>query len=294
MKVIENRKKFFLLSMVIILIGCVTMTVNQKAGKGALNWDVEFTGGTSMEIDLGEIYEAEELEAIIAEVTEQAVPQIQQVIGTNAVEIKLQHIDGLTRTKLMNALWEKYPSAELKEVNDISGTISSEMQQAAIKATAIAGMAMLLYISIRFRDLKAGGSAIIALIHDVLVVLTAYAVFRIPVNNTFIAVLLTILGYSINSTIVIFDRVRENKEKYSPAEAAEKIDKSISQTLARSINTSLTTLFTVGAIYVLGVPSIKEFALPMMVGIIAGAYSSICISGSVWYTLLPKAEKGIE
>ena len=294
MKVIENRKKFFLLSMVIILIGCVTMTVNQKAGKGALNWDVEFTGGTSMEIDLGEIYEAEELEAIIAEVTEQAVPQIQQVIGTNAVEIKLQHIDGLTRTKLMNALREKYPSAELKEVNDISGTISSEMQQAAIKATAIAGMAMLLYISIRFRDLKAGGSAIIALIHDVLVVLAAYAVFRIPVNNTFIAVLLTILGYSINSTIVIFDRVRENKEKYSPAEAAEKIDKSISQTLARSINTSLTTLFTVGAIYVLGVPSIKEFALPMMVGIIAGAYSSICISGSVWYTLLPKAEKGIE
>lgn len=280
--------------MVIILIGCVTMTVNQKAGKGALNWDVEFTGGTSMEIDLGEIYEAEELEAIIAEVTEQAVPQIQQVIGTNAVEIKLQHIDGLTRTKLMNALREKYPSAELKEVNDISGTISSEMQQAAIKATAIAGMAMLLYISIRFRDLKAGGSAIIALIHDVLVVLAAYAVFRIPVNNTFIAVLLTILGYSINSTIVIFDRVRENKEKYSPAEAAEKIDKSISQTLARSINTSLTTLFTVGAIYVLGVPSIKEFALPMMVGIIAGAYSSICISGSVWYTLLPKAEKGIE
>lgn len=294
MKVIENRKKFFLLSMVIILIGCVTMTVNQKAGKGALNWDVEFTGGTSMEIDLGEIYEAEELEAIIAEVTEQAVPQIQQVIGTNAVEIKLQHIDGLTRTKLMNALREKYSSAELKEVNDISGTISSEMQQAAIKATAIAGMAMLLYISIRFRDLKAGGSAIIALIHDVLVVLAAYAVFRIPVNNTFIAVLLTILGYSINSTIVIFDRVRENKEKYSPAEAAEKIDKSISQTLARSINTSLTTLFTVGAIYVLGVPSIKEFALPMMVGIIAGAYSSICISGSVWYTLLPKAEKGIE
>ena len=153
---------------------------------------------------------------------------------------------------------------------------------------------MLVYISIRFRDLRAGGSAILALIHDVLGVLAAYAVFRIPVNNTFIAVLLTILGYSINSTIVIFDRIRENKENYSPAEAAEKIDKSISQTLSRSINTSLTTLFTVGAIYVLGVPSIKEFALPMMVGIIAGAYSSICISGSVWYTLLPKAEKGIE
>ena len=294
MKVIENRKKFFLLSLVIILIGCIAMTVNQKAGKGTLNWDVEFTGGTSMEIDMGEAYEAEELEKIITEATEQDTPQIQQVMGTNVVEIKLQHIDGATRTKLMHALWAEYPSAELKEANDISGTVSSEMQQAAIKATAIAGVAMLLYISIRFRDLRAGGSAIFALIHDVLVVLAAYAVFRIPVNHTFIAVLLTILGYSINSTIVIFDRVRENKDHYSPAEAAEKIDKSISQTLSRSINTSLTTLFTVGAIYVLGVPSIKEFALPMMVGIIAGAYSSICISGSVWYTLLPKAEKGME
>ena len=247
-----------------------------------------------MEIDMGEAYDAEELEAVIVEVTGQSVPQIQQIMGTNAAEIKLQHIDGQTRVELMNALWAKYPAAELKEANDISGTVSNEMQQAAIKATAIAAAAMLVYISIRFRDLRAGGSAILALIHDVLVVLAAYAVFRIPVNNTFIAVLLTILGYSINSTIVIFDRIRENKENYSPAEAAEKIDKSISQTLSRSINTSMTTLFTVGAIYVLGVPSIKEFALPMMVGIIAGAYSSICISGSVWYTLLPKAEKGIE
>ena len=247
-----------------------------------------------MEIDMGEAYDAEELEAVIVEVTGQSVPQIQQIMGTNAAEIKLQHIDGQTRVELMNALWAKYPAAELKEANDISGTVSNEMQQAAIKATAIAAAAMLVYISIRFRDLRAGGSAILALIHDVLVVLAAYAVFRIPVNHTFIAVLLTILGYSINSTIVIFDRIRENKENYSPAEAAEKIDKSISQTLSRSINTSLTTLFTVGAIYVLGVPSIKEFALPMMVGIIAGAYSSICISGSVWYTLLPKAEKGME
>jgi len=247
-----------------------------------------------MEIDLGEAYEMESLESIIIEVTEQDTPQIQQIMGTNAAEIKLQHIDGGTRTKLMNAIRAEYPFAELKEANDISGTVSSEMQQAAIKATGIAAVAMLLYISIRFRDVRAGGSAIIALVHDVLIVLAAYAVFRIPVNNTFIAVLLTVLGYSINSTIVIFDRVRENKELYTPSQAAEKIDKSIGQTLSRSINTSLTTLFTVGAIYILGVSSIKEFALPMMVGIIAGTYSSVCISGSIWYTLLPKAEKGME
>ena len=294
MKIIENRKKYFLLSLVIILIGFTAMAVNQKAGKGALNWDVEFTGGTSMEIDVGQAYETEKLAEIITTVTGQEAPQIQQIVGTNAAEIKLQHIDGPVRAALMQAIWAEYPSAELKEANDISGTVSDEMQQAAIRATAIAAVAMLLYISVRFRDLRAGGSAIIALIHDVLVVLAAYAVFRIPVNNTFIAVLLTILGYSINSTIVIFDRVRENKEYYAVAETAEKIDKSIGQTLNRSINTSLTTLFTVGAIYVLGVPSIKEFALPMMIGIIAGAYSSICISGSVWYELMPKTEKGLE
>lgn len=294
MKIVENRKKFFLLSLVVILIGFAAMAVNQKAGKGALNWDVEFTGGTSMEIDMGEPFETEELAEIITEVTEQTTPQIQQIVGTNGAEIKLQHIDGPVRAELMKAVWEKYPSAELKEANDISGTVSNEMQQAAIKATVIAVAAMLLYISVRFRDLRAGGSAVIALVHDVLVVLAAYAVFRVPVNHTFIAVLLTILGYSINSTIVIFDRIRENREFYSAAETADRIDKSIGQTLNRSINTSLTTLFTVGAIYVLGVPSIREFALPMMVGIVAGTYSSVCISGAVWYTLMPAAEKGTE
>ena len=169
---------------------------------------------------------------------------------------------------------------------------SGEMQQAAIKATLIACVAMLLYISLRFRDFRAGGSAIIALIHDVLIVLSAYALLRIPVNQSFIAVLLTILGYSVNSTIVIFDRIRENKSAFQTGHAAEKINKSVSQTLARSINTSLTTLFTIGAIYILGVQSIKEFSLPLIVGIVAGAYSSICISGSVWYTFLPKIEKG--
>lgn len=288
MKIIENRKKFFALSLLVILIGFGAMAFHAAAGEGALNWDVDFTGGTSMEIDLGETDEGNALEDIIREVTGQRAPQIQQVVGSTSVEIRLQSIDSQTRESLLQAVQETYPAAGLKEVNDISGTVSGEMQQAAIKAILIAGAAMLLYISVRFRDVRAGGSAILALLHDVLVVLAAYAVFRIPVNNTFIAVLLTILGYSVNSTIVIFDRVRENKAQYTAGQAAECIDRSISQTLARSINTSLTTLFTVGAIYVLGVSSIREFALPMMVGIIAGAYSSICISGSIWYTLLPK------
>ncbi len=292
MKIIENRKIFFAVSVVLICIGLAAMAFNANAGRGALNWDVEFTGGTSMELDMGAEFENDTLEDIVREVTGQTSPQIQQVIGTNSVGIKLQSIDSEMRVALMDAVTKEYPDAELTEANDISGTVSGEMQQAAIKATLIACVAMLLYISLRFKDFRAGGSAIIALIHDVLIVLAAYAVLRIPVNQSFIAVLLTILGYSVNSTIVIFDRIRENKSAFQTGHAAEKINKSVSQTLARSINTSLTTLFTIGAIYILGVQSIKEFSLPLIVGIVAGAYSSICISGSVWYTFLPKIEKG--
>lgn len=291
MKIVENRKKFFAASLIVIIIGFAAMIFNAQAGRGAFQYDVEFTGGTSFDLDLGQDYEQEDLQKLITDVTGQDSPQIQQVIGTNEVTVKIQSIDSATRETLTNAILEAYPNAVMGEVNDVSGTVSHEMQTAAIKATLIAAVAMLLYISLRFHDFRAGGSAIIALLHDVLIVLTAYAVFRIPVNNTFIVVLLTILGYSINATIVIFDRIRENKSAFHANQTAEKINKSISQTLARSINTSLTTFFTVGAIYVLGVPALKEFALPMMIGILAGAYSSVCISGSIWYVLLPKNEK---
>lgn len=291
MKIVENRKKFFAASLIVIIIGFAAMIFNAQAGRGAFQYDVEFTGGTSFDLDLGQEYEQEDLQKIITDVTGKDSPQIQQVIGTNEVTVKIQSIDSATRETLTNAILEAYPNAVMGEVNDVSGTVSHEMQTAAIKATLIAAVAMLLYISLRFHDFRAGGSAIIALLHDVLIVLTAYAMFRIPVNNTFIVVLLTILGYSINATIVIFDRIRENKSAFHANQTAEKINKSISQTLARSINTSLTTFFTVGAIYVLGVPALKEFALPMMIGILAGAYSSVCISGSIWYVLLPKSEK---
>ena len=291
MKIVENRKKFFAASLIVIIIGFAAMIFNAQAGRGAFQYDVEFTGGTSFDLDLGQEYQQEDLQKIITDVTGQENPQIQQVIGTTEVTVKIQSIDSATRETLTNAILEAYPSAVMGEVNDVSGTVSHEMQTAAIKATLIAAVAMLLYISLRFHDFRAGGSAIIALLHDVLIVLTAYAVFRIPVNNTFIVVLLTILGYSINATIVIFDRIRENKSAFRANQTAEKINKSISQTLARSINTSLTTFFTVGAIYVLGVPALKEFAMPVMICILAGAYSSVCISVSTWYVLLTKSVK---
>lgn len=291
MKIIQNRKKYFALSLLLIVIGLATMVYHANKGEGMLNWDVEFTGGTSMELDLGETYDQTLLEDIIRETTGQNSPQIQNIIGTHEAVIKLQSLDSAERGALADAIKAAFPLAEVKSVADVSGTVSREMQSAAIKATLLACAAMLVYISIRFRDVRAGGSAIIALVHDVLIVLAAYAVLRIPVNNSFIAVLLTILGYSVNATIVIFDRIRENQTLLVKNEPMERINKSIAQTLARSINTSLTTFLTVGAIYVIGVQSIKEFALPMMLGIVVGAYSSICISSSVWYTLLPKSEE---
>ncbi len=289
MKIVENRLKFFAVSIVIILAGIVTMIVNGTTGKGIFNFGIEFTGGTSMSVVIGEEFSNDDIIKIVEETTGQKSPQVQKIIGTDSVSIKMQSIDGDTRIKLSENIKQKYKNAVIDSIADVSATVSREMQMTAIKAVMIA--CVLIYISIRFKDIRAGGSAIIALIHDVCIVMTCYAIFRIPVDNAFIAVLLTILGYSINSTIVIFDRIRENTPKYRKNQTAEKINKSVSQTLGRSINTTLTTLFTIGAIYILGVQSIKDFSLPMIVGIIAGAYSSIFISSSVWYILLPKNEK---
>lgn len=293
MDIIKNRYKFFAVSLIIIAIGLVTMIVNFASGKGALNFDIEFTGGTSMQFDIGKEFDNKDIEKIIKDITGQSSPQVQKVIGTNEISIKIQSIDQETRVKIVDALKDTYGITDenVQEIADVSGTISGEMQRAAIIAVIVACVAMLVYISIRFKDFRAGGSSIIALLHDVMVMIAFYAILRIPVNNSFIAALLTVLGYSINSTIVIFDRIRENRPKFRKADTDELINKSVSQTLARSINTSLTTLATIGVIYIFGVQSIKEFALPLIVGITSGAYSSIFVSGSIWYMLLPNDYK---
>lgn len=174
----------------------------------------------------------------------------------------------------------------------ISATVSSEMQADAVKAIVVATILMLLYIWFRFKDIRFGASSVIALIHDVLVVLAFYAVVRISVGNTFIACMLTIVGYSINATIVIFDRIRENlRDKKDRETLEEMVNKSISQTLSRSIFTSLTTFFMVAALEVFGVSSIREFALPLIAGIICGTYSSICLTGAMWYVFRTKIVK---
>ncbi len=294
-KIVENRIKYFALSIIIIGCGLISMAVNGSSGNGMLNFDIEFTGGTSMEIDLGEEYFDEvSILDIIEEVTDQTNVQIQTVTSSNTIIVKMPSIDSLQREALAAGVAEKYPNSEILSSADVSGVVSEQMKTAAIQAILVACVAMLIYISFRFRDVRAGGSAIIALVHDVLIVLTAYSVLRIPVDNAFIAVLLTVLGYSVNATIVIFDRVRENHTSFAKNQLAEKMNESIKQTLGRSIHTSITTFLAVGAIYFLGVQSIKEFALPMMVGIVAGIYSSIFISASVWYTFLVVAAPKVE
>ena len=175
---------------------------------------------------------------------------------------------------------------------NISSTVSNEMRQDAIIAVIVATICMLIYIWFRFKDIRFAASAVMALLHDVLVVMAFYAVARISVGNTFIACMLTIVGYSINATIVIFDRIREElRLKTKETDLAEVVNRSITQTLTRSIYTSLTTFVMVAVLFILGVSSIKEFALPLMVGIICGAYSSVCITGALWYVMKTKLKK---
>ncbi len=291
--IVKNRMKFIAVSVIIIVCGIAAMAYNGAKGNGIFNFDIEFTGGTAITVDMGKDFDNDELAAVCADVTGQKNPQIQKILGTNEASIKLQSIDGDTRTKLSKAIVDKFSLTDdsILSVQDISATVSGEMQKMAFIALLVSCAAMLIYITIRFKDFKTGLSSIFALLHDVLIMLSFYAIFRVPVNNAFIAALLTVVGYSINATIVIFDRIRENKGAIRYKTTEELVNLSIKQTLKRSIYTSLTTFLAIAAVYVFGVKSVKEFALPIMVGIISGTYSSVFLSGSFWYMLLGKHRK---
>ena len=212
---------------------------------------------------------------------------------TNAVIIKTRSLSLDEREELNQKLVDSFGVDDSKiTAESISSTVSSEMRRDAIVAVLIATICMLLYIWFRFKDVRFASSAVLALLHDVMVVLAFYALSRISVGNTFIACMLTIVGYSINATIVIFDRIRENlKSAGKKADLKELVNMSITQTLTRSIYTSFTTFITIFVVFVMGVSSIREFALPIMVGIVCGAYSSVCITGALWYVMKTKLGK---
>ena len=290
---LKNKAVYFIISIVVIVAGFVGMGVYSAQGNRALNYSLEFAGGTSTKADFGKDYTVEQVESDI-------VPEVAAVIGDNAIQattvngstdivLKTRTLTLDEREELASMLVEKFGVDESSiETQSISSTISSEMRSDAIKAVIVACIFMLLYIWFRFKDIRFATSAILALVHDVLVVLTAYALIRISVGGTFIACMLTIVGYSVNDTIVIFDRIRENMHglKNQNAEGlAEIANKSLTQTLSRSINTSITTFIMVLLLFIMGVSSIREFALPLMVGLLCGAYSSIFIATELWYVM---------
>lgn len=294
---LAKRKLFIGISLVVIIAGVAFMGVNASRGKGAFAYSLEFQGGTSTNVTFNKDYSIDEIDKeivpILEEVTGDANVQTQKVAGTNQVIIKTVTLDLAKREALNKALVDNFGVDESKiTAENISSTVSNEMRQDAIIAVIVATICMLLYIWFRFKDIRFATSAVTALLHDVLVVLTFYAIARIAVGNTFIACMLTIVGYSINATIVIFDRIREElRLKTKTTDLEEVVNKSITWTLTRSIYTSLTTFVMVAVLFVMGVSSIKEFAAPLMVGIICGAYSSVCITGALWYIMKTKIGK---
>ncbi|MCR4956648.1 MAG: protein translocase subunit SecD [Lachnospiraceae bacterium] len=292
-------KKNILICVAVLVIACgfVSMGIHSSKGERALNYSLDFMGGTSTTADFGKDYTVEQMEEKIVPVVSEAIGdnnvQTQKVTDSTQIIVKTRVLTDDERIALDDALVNKLGVDEKSiTFESISATVSNEMRQDAIVAVAIALVLMLIYIWFRFKDFRFSASAVIALLHDVLVVLACYAIVRISVGNTFIAVMLTIVGYSINATIVIFDRIRENLNgsgSRDPEKLREIINRSITQTLSRSINTSITTFVMVAFLFVMGVVSIREFSLPLMVGIVAGAYSSVCLTGSIWY--LMKAKK---
>ena len=284
---------FFGLSLAVILVGFITMGVYKVNSGDALNYSLEFKGGTATTVTFDKSYTLEEINSemvpLIESTTGSAV-QIQTVQGSNEVIFKTTSLDVDQRQALNQVFVDNFGVDETLITSEtISSTISNEMKSDTILAVAVAIICMLIYIRFRFSDIRFGVSSIACLLHDVLVVITFYALARVSVSNTFIACLLTIVGYSINATIVIFDRVRENMAVMTKKDDLQDVvNHSITQTLSRSLFTSLTTLVMVGALYIWGVTSIRDFALPLMVGIICGAYSSVCIAGALWYVLRKK------
>ena len=287
----------FAISGVIILGGLGIMGYHAAKGQGAFKYSLEFMGGTSTNVTFNEDYSIKEIDSkvvpVVEKITKDANVQTQKVDGSNTVIIKTRSLDLEEREAFNKAMVDNFDVDEsLITSENISSTVSSEMRSDAVVALLIATACMLLYIWFRFKDVRFATSAVIALLNDVLFVVVFYGVARISVGNTFIACILTMVGYSINSTIVIFDRIREElKVQKRNEDLATLVNRCISETLTRSIYTNFTTFVMVVILFILGVSSVKEFAAPLMVGIVGGTFSSITITGALWYIMRTKIQK---
>lgn len=282
-KIVENRKVFFCISLAIIILGMIMFAVN------GLNKGIDFAGGTLIQIRIGKTVPVDEVKKITDDYDKEA-----SIIhsGPNKDEVIIKSTKDFTNkeiNEIFNKFKEKYNLKDDSplQAQKFSPTMGDEIRGKALLSAVIAVVAMLIYITWRF-EFKFALAAIIALVHDVLITFSVYAIFKIPVNSSFIAAILTILGYSINDTIVIFDRIRENL-KISKKEPYEKvINDSIKQSMTRTINTSLTTLIAILMLYIFGVEDVKVLALPLIIGVISGTYSSIFIASPLWYVMKSK------
>ncbi|MGE5631631.1 MAG: protein translocase subunit SecF [Caulobacteraceae bacterium] len=279
MKVIEfmkYKKLWFSVSGIIIAIGLIVMLIN------GLNFGIDFTGGTSIQANIGKTFDIAQVRQITDKFDKEATVTY---AGSNKdialIKTKIA-LNVAQQTEVVKGFKEAFGIEQTNiQFESVGPTIGNELKGQAILALLLANLGILIYVSFRF-EWKFGVAAIIALVHDVLIMISVYSLLQIPVNSSFIAAVLTIVGYSINDTIVVFDRIRENRRNVRKTDNENLVNRSITETMARSINTSLTTLLTILALYILGVPAIKDFALPLIVGIVSGTYSSIFIASPLW------------
>lgn len=279
MKIVEKKKLWFSISGLIILIG-----IGFFIYRGGLNLGIDFKGGTEVIIQIDKSFKKEDVDQLIKKHAPNAVTN---TVNNNQIQIrdKAEELNSAKVKDIMTDLKDKYKVDDkaLVSQNEIGASVGKELTKNALIALTLAILGMLVYVAVRFKW-DFGIAAIIALLHDVLITLSMYTIFNISVNSSFIAAILTIIGYSMNDTVVIFDRIRENLKSKRGSSPAEVANISIAATMSRSINTSLTTLIAIASVYVL-VPSIRDFTFPLMVGIFSGAFSSIFIASPIWVML---------
>lgn len=284
-KFVERAKIYAIVPLIIIILGAIFL------GCFGFVQDVDFAGGMTMYVEMGKEVDHGEIADVVKGADDSiTAPKVLNSDGT-VIVIQTPPVERDVRNKIVVALREKYELGEeaILQVEDVTATMGAELRGQALKAALIACVLMLLYITIRF-EFFTGASAVICLLHDVLIMISFYIIFRIPLNANFIAATLTIIGYSINNTIVVFDRIREN-QKTLKSDLKELVNKSLKQSLRRSCYTTLTTIIPVILLYILGVDSIKSFALPLIVGLLAGTYSSVLLAGPIWYAMKSGSKK---
>lgn len=288
LNIVGNKKIFFIISILLVVVSAASLLIQ------GFNLDTDFAGGMAVTFGLEKNFEVKDIEALVSEALgiNQKASSV-QASDNNEVIIKFGYDNSLKtddeRTAFSNEkinaittkLGETYGTVEVKNKDVVSPSTGKELARSAVWMSILAALAILIYVTFRF-EFVSGVCAVVALVHDVLILCGIYSICRIAIDTNFIAAVLTVLGYSINATIVIFDRIRENTRHAKKQTYSEIANISINQTLSRSINTTVTTLLTIGMVYILGVTSIKGFALPIIIGIAIGTYSSICIAGNIW------------